>query len=224
VDRLEEQKAYYRARAGEYDEWFLRTGRFDRGPELNARWFSEVEEVRAGVRSAGRLGDVLELAAGTGLWTVQLLGSASSVHCVDASAEVLEVNRWRCGADARVGYEVADLFEWRPQGTYDTVFFGFWLSHVPEDRFDTFWAGALAPLRPGGRAIFVDSLSNETSTARDHQLEAHGEVTLRLNDGREFRIVKVFRDRDQLAARLAPFGRADIHATLSYFVYGSVVP
>ena len=43
---LAEQVAYYQARAGEYDEWFLREGRHDRGPEWNRRWFSELEEVR----------------------------------------------------------------------------------------------------------------------------------------------------------------------------------
>jgi hypothetical protein len=30
---LADQIAYYRARAGEYDEWFLRQGRYDRGLE-----------------------------------------------------------------------------------------------------------------------------------------------------------------------------------------------
>ena len=42
---LAEQIAYYRSRAGEYDEWFLRQGRYDHGSELNARWFAEVEQV-----------------------------------------------------------------------------------------------------------------------------------------------------------------------------------
>ncbi len=28
---LEEQKAYYRERAAEYDEWFYRQGRYDHG-------------------------------------------------------------------------------------------------------------------------------------------------------------------------------------------------
>lgn len=28
---LREQIDYYRSRAAEYDEWFLRTGRYDRG-------------------------------------------------------------------------------------------------------------------------------------------------------------------------------------------------
>ena len=39
---LDEQLTYYRARAPEYDEWFMRTGRYDRGPEHSAEWFSEV--------------------------------------------------------------------------------------------------------------------------------------------------------------------------------------
>ena len=37
-DTLREQIAYYRARADEYDEWFLRRGRYDHGDAENARW------------------------------------------------------------------------------------------------------------------------------------------------------------------------------------------
>ncbi len=34
---LGEQAAYYRARAPEYDDWWQRTGRYDRGPEATAQ-------------------------------------------------------------------------------------------------------------------------------------------------------------------------------------------
>ena len=44
---LQDQIDYYRARAGEYDEWWFRTGRYDRGPEFNARWRAEVATVEA---------------------------------------------------------------------------------------------------------------------------------------------------------------------------------
>ncbi len=64
---LDEQLAYYRARSGEYDEWFLREGRYDRGPEQRAEWFKEVAEVEAALHAAGPRGNVLELACGTGL-------------------------------------------------------------------------------------------------------------------------------------------------------------
>ena len=35
---ISDQIDYYRARAGEYDEWFLRQGRFDHGRDFNRRW------------------------------------------------------------------------------------------------------------------------------------------------------------------------------------------
>ncbi|HWB12935.1 MAG TPA: hypothetical protein VG826_27165 [Pirellulales bacterium] len=37
-DLLHEQLAYYRARAAEYDQWFLRQGRYDRGEEHRIQW------------------------------------------------------------------------------------------------------------------------------------------------------------------------------------------
>lgn len=44
---IRQQVEYYRARAAEYDEWFLRQGRYDRGPEQRADWEREVAHVRA---------------------------------------------------------------------------------------------------------------------------------------------------------------------------------
>jgi hypothetical protein len=40
-DILQEQVQYYRERASEYDEWFFRQGRYDRGEEHRQQWFSE---------------------------------------------------------------------------------------------------------------------------------------------------------------------------------------
>ena len=64
-----EQLTYYRARAAEYDEWFLRRGRYDRGDEHRRLWFDEVAAVEAALIDAHPAGDILELACGTGLWT-----------------------------------------------------------------------------------------------------------------------------------------------------------
>ena len=50
---LQDQIAYYRARAGEYDEWFYRVGRYDWGAERNGQWFAEVETVYKALRSLG---------------------------------------------------------------------------------------------------------------------------------------------------------------------------
>jgi hypothetical protein len=70
--------------------------------------------------------------------------------------EVLELAPERVGAGARVRFVQADLFGWRPDRRYDVVFFAFWLSHVPPERFESFWALVAECLTPGGRVFFVD--------------------------------------------------------------------
>ena len=204
---VEQQISYYRARAPEYDEWFFRRGTYDRGEEWNRTWFSAIEHVRGELSRFHPAGDVLELACGTGLWTEQLARYADHITAVDASPEVLKLNQERL-RDDRVRYVQADLFEWRPGALYDAVFFGFWLSHVPPERFEAFWDLVRYALKPGGRVFFVDSLHPERPSEWDRYRNAPGDhVTIRkLDDGREFRIVKVFYDPKELSSRLRDLG------------------
>src|SRR3712207_5175811 len=97
--RLTEQIDYYSARAGEYDDWWYRRGRYDRGAQNNARWMAETAALQTFVAGLGDLGEVAELAAGTGLWTRWLAPLATSLHAVDASAEVLALNAARVRND-----------------------------------------------------------------------------------------------------------------------------
>lgn len=218
---LQQQIDYYRARAGEYDQWFYRQGRYDRGPDLNRVWFEEAEAVARALDRFHPAGSVLELACGTGIWSERLLRHATELIAVDASPEVLEIHRGKL-QDSRVTYIQADLFAWKPDRQYDAVFFGFWLSHVPPERFEPFWDLVRSALRPGGRFFLVDSLRDPTSTARDHQLPDAAATTLtrRLNDGREFEIYKVFYAPEELEARLRDLGwNAAVAATGHYFLY-----
>lgn len=220
---LHEMARYYRERAAEYDEWFYRRGRFDRGPALNARWFAEVAQVESALDGAGLGGDVLELAPGTGIWTQRLAAAVRSLTAVDASPEMIAINRARL-AGRPVTYIQADLFTWRPERHYDAVFFGFWLSHVPRERLDAFLEVVASALRPGGALFFVDSRREPTSTAVDHQLpEQQAQVlTRRLNDGRMYSVVKNFYEPDLLAARFAAAGCAvTVRQTPAYFLYGA---
>jgi demethylmenaquinone methyltransferase/2-methoxy-6-polyprenyl-1,4-benzoquinol methylase len=220
---IEEQKAYYQARAGEYDEWFLRQGRYDRGPAHRDEWFGEVAAVEAALCDARPSGAILELACGTGLWTRHLVNSATRLTAVDASPDVIALNRERIGSPV-VEYVAADLFAWRPPAVYDFVFFGFWLSHVPAARFDAFWQLVRTALRPGGHAFFIDSAMHQDGTAKNQAVDHGGVVRRRLNDGREFDIVKIFYEPDDLRARLGGGWRGYVRATPKYFIYGCVSP
>jgi demethylmenaquinone methyltransferase/2-methoxy-6-polyprenyl-1,4-benzoquinol methylase len=220
---IAQQTEYYRARAAEYDEWFLRIGRYDRGEQHRRQWFSEVEVVRNVLESSKPGGNILELACGTGLWTKHLAPSSTKLTAVDVSPEAIDINRQRV-ADDRVSYEEADLFSWKTTERFDYIFFGFWLSHVPPSQFDDFWAMVENALNPKGKVFFVDSLLTQESTATDHtSLERTGRATRKLNDGREFEIVKVFYEPTKLMRRLTKHGWTGyVQATEHFFLYGCV--
>lgn len=220
---LDEQIAYYRARAREYDEWFVRLGRYDRGLEHRAEWLAEVGEIEGVLRRSIQGAEVLELACGTGLWTRHLAANNRRVVAVDASEETIAINRERVQA-ATVEYYTADIFRWAPEAAFDAVFFSFWLSHVPPERFDEFWALVRRALRPGGQAFFIDSLMEQTSAPKDQApLNKSGVARRRLNDGREFDVVKIFYDPQELEKRLAAMGwNGWVRRTEKFFLYGSV--
>jgi demethylmenaquinone methyltransferase/2-methoxy-6-polyprenyl-1,4-benzoquinol methylase len=70
--------------------------------------------------------------------------------------------------------------------------------------------------------FFIDNLPSPTSTALDHRLGLSGVEERRLNDGRMFRIVKMFHDPEELKSRLGKLGWAlDVNKTHTFFIYGS---
>jgi SAM-dependent methyltransferase len=188
---LTEQTAYYRAVAPEYEDHALRyVGRSG-------------EELVAALDAFRPEGDVLELACGPGTWTRHLVKYASYLTCVDASPEMLDIAQSRVGtADPR--FERADIFTWRPGRRFDVVFFGFWLSHVPPERFEQFWSLVAGWLKPEGRVFFVD----DGSRTPDELIEGESSATIqrRLNDGRAYRLVKVPLRPAELEERLRRLG------------------
>jgi SAM-dependent methyltransferase len=183
-DLLGDQAAYYRAGAGEYD--------------LAYEKLAPLEELAAGLPITG---DVLELACGTGQWTKLMAARGHRVTAVDGSPEMLARAREKVRG-LEVEFLEADLFDWRPPGRYDTVFFGFWLSHVPASRFAAFWEMVGEALRPGGRACFIDSGQG------DEEALPVGEHTARrrLADGSVHRIVKILHEPAGLTAALGELG------------------
>lgn len=200
---LGEQARYYRARAGEYDQ----THRLDPAHDADARGALEAE-----LRAFAPRGRVLELACGTGQWTGVLAAYADELTAVDASPETLAINRARVERPD-VRYLCADLFRWRPERRYDVVFFAFWLSHVPPQRFAAFWGLVANCLAPGGRVFCIDELP--ASAAHEHPLgrQPAPVVQRRLTDGQRYRIVKVFHQPAALQHQLATLGfSATVHA------------
>ena len=223
ADLLAEQQAYYRARAPEYDDWWFGRGPYALPPELATARTREQAALEAALERVAPGGDVLEPACGTGLWTRHLVRYADTVTAVDSSPEVLAINRARVG-DERVHYVEADLFAWEPPAAaFDACVFGFWLTHVPDERLPAFWNGVRRALRPGGRVFLADSDDHGVGSwtrSRDGHLAVR-----RLGDGREFRIVKRYWDPGELRRRLAELGwEAEVERTGRFFLHGTAHP
>lgn len=222
-DIIQQQITYYSARAEEYDEWFYRTGRYDRGEEINQRWFNEAIVVRTALYQIGAVENILELACGTGIWTQELLNIGKQITALDASQQVIEINRRKLGA-TNIEYRLVDLFSWQPDAEYDLVFFSFWLSHVPPRLVDSFLAKVSKSVRVGGQVFIIDSRFEPTSTAKNHILENDGDIyiTRKLNNEQEFKIVKIFYQPEELRDKLTQVGfHAEVKVTDNYFIYAN---
>ena len=226
-DLLAEQLRYYRDRAQEYDEWFERRGRYDRGSDHTSAWLDEIERIRIALEEFKPSGDVLEIACGTGLWTRHLVKHADGVTALDAAPEMIEQASARIVSIeppiATVRFVEHDVYTWLPDRKYDVVFFGFFLSHVPPARFEAFWQLVDRALKPDGRVFFIDSRYTPESTATDHELRGPQATSVErsLADGRRYEIVKVFYDPDELARRLDALGwKIEVQESGEHFIFG----
>ena len=202
---LAEQLGYYRAVANEYGY-----GGID---------IAGLDELLAAIDAFRPTGDVLELACGTGVWTAGLVRSAATVTAVDAAPEMLARATARDGT-AAVRFIEADLFSWRPDSRYDTVFFGFWLSHVPDENFDSFWALVDDCLRPDGEVFFFDD--NDRTEAELIEGTSSPIVERRVGDGTPFRLIKVPFQPEALERRLRRLGwDITVHPTAGPFYWGT---
>jgi demethylmenaquinone methyltransferase/2-methoxy-6-polyprenyl-1,4-benzoquinol methylase len=236
---LGSQIAYYRAHAPSYDDWWFRGGRHDLGEEFRAKWEAEISAVRSALYDFAPRGDVLEIAGGTGNWTVELARLANSVTVIDTSPEAVAIARGK--VTGNVTWVIADIFNYRPDRRYDAVFFAFWLSHVPRHRFADFWRLVDDCLAPGGRIFFVDNA--HPSRARDVMPEPFrwregaastsvkgidsvtdpttGISTRRAADGESYDVVKIWWEPEELESRVATLGW-NLHVTTTQwaFLYG----
>lgn len=222
-DVIRSQIDYYSARAPEYDDWYYRRGRYDRGTEHREAWLGEMKIAQNALRSLAPVESALELACGTGIWTEILAPMATRTLAIDASDQMLALNREKLSKAKNVAYQQADLFSWRPESEYDVIVCAFWLSHVPPEKLDYFLDATASAVRTGGSVFIVDSILSETSTAIDGPLKTiDGVVRERsLADGRTFQMVKVFYELGHIESLMEKRGfTVETHTTGEFFWYG----
>ena len=221
----EELKTYYAARAKEYDDWFLRKGRYSRGAIADAAWAADLDQATLWLDAQPLSGEIVELAAGTGWWSPLLASNASTLWLYDINEEPLDLAVKRLVAHGLTAHiHVRDAWA-EPDRQVDGLFMGFWLSHVPRARLAEFLGLCRRWLKPGGRLAFIDSRRDRESSATDHPEPGNDLSVRKLDDGREFTIVKVYRGPEELEAALlaAGFASANVTTTPRFFLMGEAI-
>jgi SAM-dependent methyltransferase len=212
-----EQIDFYRTSAAAFDEW-LGTLIDPGNHEPVATTYRDARSrADALFASFAPLGDVLEIAAGSGRLAELYLRHASTLELLDASAESIRIAAERLrSTSAQVDFCVADIFEWAGSQTFDTIVFSAWLHHVPDSRFAAFWSKVQALLRPGGQVIFdfpdaalappgVRDMPPEPSDTYAIYVPRDG-FSVRDHLGRRWRVIHNRWHRDVLDAELGDLG------------------
>ncbi len=185
-------KAYYDARAAEYDEWYYRQGQF--AGEERPDWR---EEVAALTRALAALppARTLDVACGTGFLTQHLRGDLT---CLDQSERMLDVARARLPSATFVRADALAALPF-PDASFDRLFTGHFYGHLePDDRI-RFLSEARRVAR---EIVVVDSVLRDDVEPEEWQERI-------LNDGSRWAVYKRYFTSDALAEELG--GGETIH-------------
>jgi ubiquinone/menaquinone biosynthesis C-methylase UbiE len=177
-------KAYYDARAPEYDEWYKGLGRFDQ--RVRPEWDLDVRELEETLAGLPPL-RTLDVACGTGFLTRHLRGD---VVALDQSPRMLAVAREQAPRAELVQGDALDLPF--PDGSFDRVFTGHFYGHLEANDRERFVEEAR---RVAPELVVVDSI-----TRLDEEPEQVQERIL--NDGTRWTVYKRYFEPEQLTEEL----------------------
>lgn len=165
-------KAYYEARASEYDDWWLGTGLF---AQRDRPGWEQEREALAAALAALPPARTLDVACGTGFLTRHLAGELTGL---DQSASMLELAAQRLpGADLVLGDALPLPFSDR---SFERVFTSHFYGHLEEPERSAFLAEAR---RVAPELVVVDSALRDDVQAVELQER-------KLNDGSRWEVYK----------------------------------
>jgi ubiquinone/menaquinone biosynthesis C-methylase UbiE len=190
-------KAYYEARAREYDDWYLGQNMY--ADRVRPGWEDELDALRRTLEALPPA-RTLDVACGTGFLTRHLPGE---IVGIDQSPTMIDVARERVpAAEFGIGDALDLPFD---DASFDRVFTGHFYGHLEDAERETFLAEARRVAR---ELVVVDSARTD-----DKPAEAMDERVLA--DGSRWEVYKRWFTGEQLADEL---GGGDVLHEGRYFV------
>ena len=192
--------SYYAQRAASYERVYFK-------PERQA----DLRALEAWLPAQFRGRRALEVACGTGWWTLHGARDAAAWLATDLNPETMDVAR-RKPLPACVQLATADAYTFAELGrqTFNAAFAGCWWSHVPLQRLPGWLDMLHARLEPGARVVLLDNRYVESSSTPLSRTDADGNTyqSRPLDDGSMHEVLKNFPTREQAFALLGPRGQA----------------
>lgn len=196
------------AAPADWEDWYLRRGRYSRGPVHDGAWSMELDEVTQWVDRLGLGGVLVELGAGMGWWTA-LLAEKGELWLYDDDVASLEAARTRLLAHGLLAHLHERDPLARPDKQVDWVFAAYLLGGATSlEELDRRLSTVMAWLKPGGSFVFV-----EAAPGKGEGLISGPPGTL------------MARDPESLGGHLVAsgFGPVGIGSTRTAFVHGEAV-
>ena len=203
--------AYYAQRAAIYERVYFK-------PERQA----DLRAMEAWLPAQFNGRRVLEVACGTGWWTLHGARDAHTWLATDLNPETMDVARYK-PLPACVQLATVDAYTFAELGSqsvdaasldaascdaasFDAAFAGCWWSHVPLPRLQSWLAALHARLEPGARVVMLDNRYVPGSSTPLSRTDADGNSYQNrpLDDGSVHEVLKNFPTRTQAIAQLGP--------------------
>ena len=199
---------YYKDRAKEYEKIYSKPERQD---DLQSST-TILQELFADKT-------VLEIACGTGYWTEGISKSATSIFATDINETVIEIAQQKDFSNAQVAFGLADIFNFKPDNKYDSLFGGFIWSHILLLDLDKFLNTVNKFVLPGGTIVFMDNNFVEGSNHSITNTDEHGNSfqTRKLDNGTTHLVLKNFPTENFLRQKLSNIATDIKFINLTYY-------
>ena len=187
---------------GDWEDWYLRRGRYARGPIHDGPWTMELDEVTRWVDGLSISGTLVELGAGMGWWS-GLLAEKGELWVYDSDRASLDAARSRLMAHGLLAHLHERDPLARPDKAVDHLFAAYLLGAATSDEaLDARLKTVTDWLTPGGTFVFVEAFGGSVIDGPGGKLRTW--------------------DAEALGGHLVAqgFGPVEVGRTQSGFVYG----
>jgi SAM-dependent methyltransferase len=219
TDHDHRMHAYYQKRAPFYDIGFD----FDhpqRGPILR--------EIAGEVSAFARGRRVLEVAAGTGVWTRVAAEVAAHLTATDVTTDTLAIAKEKTRHLRRLEFIIADAYRLRTvDGAYDAGLAMQWFSHVPRKRFGEFFDSFHGRLGSGAVVFMADNQPHRDQLKTDlirEGLEPDTYQDRSLPDGSVYRIIKNYFSTQEIEGIFGSFADCTIRTNEQWWWVTYTIP